>query len=573
MLRSLVHDNIVSLIDVFRHKSRLCLVFEYVQSTALQLIERTPGGLSEPLVKRILWQLLHALSYLHSRGIMHRDVKPENLLISTEGILKLCDFGFARRMQESGDAGGKYTSYVATRWYRAPELLYKGASRGHYGTGVDIWAVGCLAAELLTGKPAFPGATDTDQLQMVLACTGLLNGAYGDDGGPVMAPPGRVWCVKDRYAHLGESAVDFIASCLHGNPEDRASAHQLLAHPWLAEKRGWLTPDFQLAMERDRKCTAMRRDKILKRQRTQLTTAQVLQLPAAGGQNSASGTVKAAITSTTAAHINADATASILGTASAMSTTTHVAIKQRASAGSRATPPTIVHHPPARRLATSIGTGFKPAQQPLNTALNPAGFYPTSVKSGSRMKAALDIPINTSPYLARPVGSPQRAPPATSPSKRSLRSREGHSPNGSPVQSRAGPTRRVAVPTHAPGSTTQLKAKADESPMGPNSLEPINLAAAPQGPHLFNSTFSTNPAAISAAAAGTTERSRTGALPVLNPILEVEPSPPRPRGGLFNRLIRGAKGESRSTPGRSPEKLVKRMGLATSTKPPSRGAQ
>ena len=86
-----------------------------------------------------MWQLLHGLSYLHDQGVIHRDVKPENLLINDAGIVKICDFGFARYMRE--EAAARYTDYVATRWYRAPELLL---GTGKYDTKVDIWAVGCL---------------------------------------------------------------------------------------------------------------------------------------------------------------------------------------------------------------------------------------------------------------------------------------------------------------------------------------------------------------------------------------------------------------------------------------------
>lgn len=574
MLRSLTHDNIVSLIDVFRHKGRLCLVFEYVQATALQLLERTPGGISEPLVKRILWQLLHALAYLHSHGIMHRDVKPENLLISSEGILKLCDFGFARRLYESSEAGGRYTSYVATRWYRAPELLYRGASRGQYGTGVDIWAVGCLAAELLTGKPAFPGATDTDQLQMVLACTGPLDLSLREQGAPTVAPPTKVWCVKDRYAHLGDNAVSFIESCLQGDPENRASAEQLLAHPWLSDTKGWLTPEFRLAMERDRKVTAQRRDKSQKRQRMQLTTAQVLQLPPSGhttaAKVAAGGEATKNSIGTAATHINADSSGGALGPASAMSTSTSVAMNGRTSTGSRAVParvdrPTLVLNP-ARRLVTSTAATSRSSHQGLSP-WHQAPPQNTNVSPGSKTKAL--ISNTASPYLARPAGPSQRAPPATSPTKRSLRTREGCSPTGSPMQSRAGPTRRVAAPA-AVSTTTRLKVQGEESSAALNSLE-----VAPTAPPLVSNpadVLSSGPTVVPSAA-GTEHHEpllvqmRTQGSPVQKSV-EVEPSPPRPRGGLFTRLIRGTKGLKSTPGGGSQERVVKRVGLA-GTKPTS----
>lgn len=100
--------------------------------------------------------------------IIHRDVKPENVLVSSAGVVKLCDFGFARLV---GGTGESYTEYVATRWYRAPELL---VGEQFYGAPVDIWAVGCLFSEMLTGEPLFPGESDIDQLFIIIKLLGKL---------------------------------------------------------------------------------------------------------------------------------------------------------------------------------------------------------------------------------------------------------------------------------------------------------------------------------------------------------------------------------------------------------------
>jgi cyclin-dependent kinase-like len=100
---------------------------------------------------------------------MHRDVKPENVLVSVRGVVKLCDFGFARIVTGSNES---CTDYVATRWYRAPELLV-GDSR--YGHAVDTWAAGCLFAEMLSGEPLFPGDSDLDQLFRITRTLGEYN--------------------------------------------------------------------------------------------------------------------------------------------------------------------------------------------------------------------------------------------------------------------------------------------------------------------------------------------------------------------------------------------------------------
>ena len=98
---------------------------------------------------------------MHSLGIMHRDIKPENMLLSKNGILKVCDMGFARYIMNQSPL----TEYVSTRWYRAPELLIESAG---YGSGIDVWAIGCIFVELLTGKALFMGQNDYEMLRLIL---------------------------------------------------------------------------------------------------------------------------------------------------------------------------------------------------------------------------------------------------------------------------------------------------------------------------------------------------------------------------------------------------------------------
>ena len=167
ILKMLKHPNIVTLLEVIYQHKRLYLVFEFVEFTVLETIQRNPHGADAYEAKSIIFQLLLSLNYCHGLEVIHRDLKPENLLMSSRGVLKLCDFGFARSLKPNQ----KLTEYVSTRWYRAPELLVGGKN---YGFAVDVWSVGCLLAELLNGKPLFPGENDVDTLAKVVKICGNL---------------------------------------------------------------------------------------------------------------------------------------------------------------------------------------------------------------------------------------------------------------------------------------------------------------------------------------------------------------------------------------------------------------
>ncbi|NWU72464.1 CDKL1 protein, partial [Pterocles burchelli] len=161
MLKQLKHPNLVNLLEVFRRKRRLHLVFEYCDHTVLHELDKHPRGVPEHLVKSITWQTLQAVNFCHKHNCIHRDVKPENILITKHSVVKLCDFGFARLLTGPSDY---YTDYVATRWYRSPELL---VGDTQYGPPVDVWAIGCVFAELLSGLPLWPGKSDVDQLYLI----------------------------------------------------------------------------------------------------------------------------------------------------------------------------------------------------------------------------------------------------------------------------------------------------------------------------------------------------------------------------------------------------------------------
>uniref|UniRef100_A0A7S4V9V4 Cyclin-dependent kinase 2 homolog n=1 Tax=Alexandrium monilatum TaxID=311494 RepID=A0A7S4V9V4_9DINO len=166
LLKELQHPNIVRLCDVIHTERKLTLVFEYLDQDLKKLLDTCDGGLDAATTKSFLYQLLRGVAYCHQHRVLHRDLKPQNLLINREGALKLADFGLARAF---GIPVRSYTHEVVTLWYRAPDVLM--GSR-KYSTPVDIWSVGCIFAEMVNGRPLFPGNTDSDQLHKIFKVLG-----------------------------------------------------------------------------------------------------------------------------------------------------------------------------------------------------------------------------------------------------------------------------------------------------------------------------------------------------------------------------------------------------------------
>uniref|UniRef100_A0A0B6ZKU0 cyclin-dependent kinase n=1 Tax=Arion vulgaris TaxID=1028688 RepID=A0A0B6ZKU0_9EUPU len=233
MLRQLKHPNLVNMIEVFRRRKRLNLVFEYVDHTVLNELDKYPRGVPERMVQRIVYQTLLAVNFCHQHNTIHRDVKPENILITRQGQVKLCDFGFARVLSP----GGEYTDYVATRWYRSPELL---VGDTQYGPPVDVWAIGCVFAELTTGQAIWPGRSDVDQLYLIRKTLGDLisrhleifsNNAFFK--GMTIPEPDRLEPLEERYPEMNAHAMNFLQNCLKMDPEERMTCAQLIQHQYM----------------------------------------------------------------------------------------------------------------------------------------------------------------------------------------------------------------------------------------------------------------------------------------------------------------------------------------------------
>lgn len=285
VLKQLRHENIVTLLEVFRVKGKLYLVFEFVEKTILEEIEKNPEGLEPRAIKRLMWQLVRAIHFCHSHNIIHRDIKPENLLVSRNGVLKLCDFGFARPMAAPG---AKYTEYVSTRWYRAPELLVGDVS---YGKAVDVWSIGCMFAEITTGLPLFPGDSDIDQLYHILKCLGHItsrqqelfrkNALYV---GVKLPQAAQLESLEARFPQLDKLSLDFLRQTIQDEPLDRWTCDELLKHPFFENAGDKFESELQEAIARDlNDMGAVKKKRIRKPPRangnTNSTTAQTQALP------------------------------------------------------------------------------------------------------------------------------------------------------------------------------------------------------------------------------------------------------------------------------------------------------
>ncbi|OMJ27298.1 Mitogen-activated protein kinase CPK1 [Smittium culicis] len=170
LLKLFDHENIISILDIIRPPSfkqfdEVYIVQELME-TDLHRVIRTQE-LSDDHCQYFIYQTLRALKYIHSANVLHRDLKPSNLLLNSNCDLKVCDFGLARgvNMGEDDNGAGFMTEYVATRWYRAPEIML---TFKEYTKAIDIWSVGCILAEMISGRPLFPGKDSIDLMEKML---------------------------------------------------------------------------------------------------------------------------------------------------------------------------------------------------------------------------------------------------------------------------------------------------------------------------------------------------------------------------------------------------------------------
>jgi len=236
LLKELQHPNIVSLEDVLMQDSKLYLVFEFLSMDLKKYIDSLPKEqlLDKMLVKSYLHQIMEGILFCHKRRVLHRDLKPQNLLIDRKGAIKIGDFGLARAF---GIPVRVYTHEVVTLWYRAPEVLL-GSAR--YSTPIDLWSIGCIFAELVTKRPLFHGDSEIDQLFRIFRTMGTPTEEIwqGVSQLPDYKPTFPNWkpnSLQTSVKNMDADGLELLEKMLVYDPTQRISAKQALLHPYFSD--------------------------------------------------------------------------------------------------------------------------------------------------------------------------------------------------------------------------------------------------------------------------------------------------------------------------------------------------
>ncbi|KAK4192094.1 hypothetical protein QBC35DRAFT_263282 [Podospora australis] len=233
LMKELKHENIVALHDVIHTENKLMLVFEYMDGDLKKYMDTQGerGALRPPVIKSFMYQLLKGIAFCHENRVLHRDLKPQNLLINSKGALKLGDFGLARAF---GIPVNTFSNEVVTLWYRAPDVLLGSRS---YSTSIDIWSAGCIMAEMYSGRPLFPGTTNEDQTIRIFRIMGTPTERTwpGLSKFPEYKTTWQMYATQSLSTILPQIdplGIDLLQQMLQLRPELRITAENALKHHW-----------------------------------------------------------------------------------------------------------------------------------------------------------------------------------------------------------------------------------------------------------------------------------------------------------------------------------------------------
>ena len=243
ILRLLSHENVIDLVTIQKpltgEKLDIYAVFE-IMETDLGSIIKSKSELSYEHIQFFIYQILRGMKYVHSAGILHRDLKPRNLLVNSNWDLKICDFGLSRAEIPEISKTGAMTDYISTRWYRAPELLW-GAE--HYTSAVDMWSIGCIFAELLLRRPFLPGDDTENQLELIVNWLGQPESSFFqtfNDGRMTeifkeMDNQNDHGDFEGTFSSWEPVAVDLLRKMLRYNPVERITIEDALNHEFIGD--------------------------------------------------------------------------------------------------------------------------------------------------------------------------------------------------------------------------------------------------------------------------------------------------------------------------------------------------
>lgn len=229
------HQNVVKLCNVIQYNQFLLLILEYSPYKLTDVIKMNPP---ESIIKGIMLMLLKGISHLHKLGIVHRDIKPSNILINQEGILKICDLGLCKfyiKDDKSTTQHETWSSQAGTSYYRAPELIF-GSEK--YDNKVDIWAVGCIMAELINGKVLFKSQNELEQIELIMNLLGTPNENVWEDFAEISDNAQLI--LKDKkpmnlhkvFPNWNDNEIDLFSKLLVYDPKKRISALEAMGHNW-----------------------------------------------------------------------------------------------------------------------------------------------------------------------------------------------------------------------------------------------------------------------------------------------------------------------------------------------------